>query len=75
MFNLINRKGKDGQNAISRHKLDKKMLEWLDKQPTVKFTGLFTNYIKQLKSDMDGKAILTAEHFLKLTQSINNSKD
>lgn len=47
MFNLVNRTGKDGKNAMERHGLEKKLDSWLDKQPVVKFTGYVYELFKK----------------------------
>lgn len=41
---LITQKGKDGQNAIQRHGLEDKYIDWIKEQPVAKFTG----YIHEL---------------------------
>lgn len=39
LFNMLGQKGKDRQNAIERHGLSDKYLEWIKSQPVAKFTG------------------------------------
>ena len=39
LFALLSQKGKDKKNAIERHNLEQKYLEWIKKQPVAKFTG------------------------------------
>jgi len=39
LFNLVNRKGKDGNTALSRHNLENKYLAWIKEKPVAKFTG------------------------------------
>lgn len=39
LFALLSQKGKDRKNAIERHNLEQKYLEWIKKQPVAKFTG------------------------------------
>ena len=39
LFNLLNRTGKDFQNALQRHNMEEKYIEWIKTQPVAKFTG------------------------------------
>jgi hypothetical protein len=50
LFNLISQTGKDGQNAISRHNLEDKYLNWIQSQPVAKFTGYPYELYKAAKS-------------------------
>lgn len=39
LFSLVNHIGKDGKTTLERHRLEGNYRDWLNKQPTVKFTG------------------------------------
>lgn len=39
LFNMITRTGKDGFNALGRHKQDVRYMDWVKAQPVAKFTG------------------------------------
>jgi hypothetical protein len=58
LFNLLNQKGKDHKNVIERHGLEKKYLEWIEKQPVAKFTG----YPYELYQAAKGNRTLIEKH-------------
>ena len=58
LFNLLNQKGKDQKNVIERHGLEKKYLEWIEKQPVAKFTG----YPYELYQAAKGNRTLIEKH-------------
>ncbi len=58
LFNILARKGKDKKNAIERHDLEQKYLEWIMKQPTAKFTG----YPYELYNAAKGNRTLIKRH-------------
>jgi hypothetical protein len=51
LFNLLSQKGKDCKNAIERHGLEEKYLEWIKKQPVAKFTGYPYELYKAAKNN------------------------
>lgn len=51
LFALLSQKGKDRKNAIERHNLEQKYLEWIKKQPVAKFTGYPYELYKAAKNN------------------------
>ena len=50
LFGLTSKRGRDGKTTIERHDLEKRYMTWLDKQPTVKFTGFVYELFKEASS-------------------------
>jgi len=51
LFNLTTRKGKDGESFLSRHSLEDKYIDWIQKQPVAKFTGYPYELYQKAKSN------------------------
>lgn len=52
LFQLVNKKGKDGKTTLERHHLEARFLEWIKDQPTAKFTGFVYELFKSVSTGM-----------------------
>lgn len=52
LFQLANRRGKDGKTTLERHGLEQRFAQWLDTQPVAKFTGYVYELYQAVKSKM-----------------------
>jgi len=50
LFNMVSKKGKDGQTAFERHGQTERYTEWLQKQPVAKYTGYVYELFNAAKS-------------------------
>ena len=52
LFQLVNKKGKDGKTTLERHQLENRFLEWIKTQKTDKFTGYVYELFKTVSPGM-----------------------
>lgn len=52
LFQLVNKKGKDDLTTLQRHGIEKTYTQWIDSQPTAKFTGYVYELMEKVTPSM-----------------------
>ncbi len=61
LFQLVNRRGKDGKTTLERHDLESRFQTWLQSQPVAKFTGYVYELYQAVKSKMSATQRMTVD--------------